>query len=102
VSHTPGPWTLDVDGTVALSIRPPYGRVDTDEVATVWFHGRCLAICPGDDAETFANARLIAAAPDMLALLQEYSARDGQIEGASALSLIARTRRVLEQVEGAS
>ena len=46
-----------------------------------------------------ARARLIAAAPDMLALLQEYAKRSADVVDPSPVSLIARTRAVLAKVE---
>jgi len=48
---------------------------------------------------TSANARLIAAAPEMAALLQEYAKRSADVVDPSAASLIARTRAVLAKVE---
>jgi len=56
MSHTPGPWTVESDGTtlvmdgqiVATAIAPDGARID----------------------EQRANARLIAAAPDLLVALQ--------------------------------
>lgn len=68
--HTPGPWVVD---------RDPYGRAvyiqhpDTKVnggwvVATVW----------GDDKE--ANARIMAAAPDLLAALQACSDRMAELQ----------------------
>lgn len=59
--HTPGPWTV------------PAGQIVAD---TVWARGGHLEICKlygnGRDAETAdADARLIAAAPDMLEALEK-------------------------------
>lgn len=53
--HTPGPWTSDESATVMDSI------------------GRCMIFNPGpttNNSERIANARLIAAAPDLLGSLQ--------------------------------
>lgn len=65
--HTPGPWRIreweDGDGHARISI-------DGDIDATLTFRG--LANVPYDngDESLMANARLIAAAPDMLAALK--------------------------------
>lgn len=104
-SYTPGPWELDSEGTVSLKIRPPYGRHDTDEAATIWLgaSGRCLAICPGDDAETFANARLIAAAPEMRELLADLLAgwlAGEDVTGPQIGHAIAEARTLLARIDG--
>jgi hypothetical protein len=54
MSHTPGPW-FNVDDSF---IRARFPHQNGEHVATVWSHGA---------AQTAANARLIAAAPDLLA-----------------------------------
>ncbi len=59
--HTPGPWEIaedDVHGQAVV-------RGEHTEIATCWHH------CVGSiEIEMRANARLIAAAPDLLAALQ--------------------------------
>jgi len=55
--HTPGPWESG-NGTTSI-----YGS-DGKEVARRIWHG------PQDDERSLANARLIAAAPELLAALQ--------------------------------
>lgn len=57
--HTPGPWTLDLTGK---GLRGADGHAVFDDYAD------------RSNAETLANARLIASAPDLLAALE--SARD--------------------------
>ena len=63
--HTPGPWEvayLDKNGQSVV-------KAEHIEVCTCWHH------CVGSiEKEMHANARLIAAAPDMLAALQAMSA----------------------------
>ena len=54
-THTPGPWSID--GTAA-----------TDNLDVISPNGR-ITMLDGDNTE--ANARLISAAPDLLALLRE-------------------------------
>lgn len=55
--HTPGPWTVDSDKT------------------TVSMGGQCVIVAPAPDGaqqgEVRANASLIAAAPELLAALQD-------------------------------
>ena len=101
--HTPGPWTYD--GTVAFSDRPDLPCV-VDEyrlvVAQCWDDGHT-------DDECEANARLIAAAPELLEALEDAAeafrivaevAEDLRMEGlesfrereAAARAAIARAR----------
>ena len=70
--HTPGPWTVTPTLTGTLSIN----KTENVPIATVggagWHLGK-------ETAE--ANARLIAAAPDLLAALEEIAAADsGAVE----------------------
>ena len=51
--HTPGPWTFDNEIGLIRTDTPPYGEWDVAKVNIV-------------RAEAKANARLIAAAPDLL------------------------------------
>lgn len=65
--HTPGPWSIDCN----LGVFPEDGMPITDdktdnEVCVVWPQS--------DDNAQAANARLIAAAPDLLAALDELLA----------------------------
>jgi len=60
--HTPGPWFVDPDDT--LAIRAPDGDDEPWHVAEV------IEYC-GEGDQTEANARLIAAAPDLLEALKE-------------------------------
>ena len=57
-NHTPGPWEIDDAAFDGLDIVSPQGRV------AMLNNGE-----PCEDADIWANARLIAAAPDMLAAL---------------------------------
>lgn len=58
-AHTPGPWNV-------LPWFAPSGA----EITTVQALNRTVADCPGEDETAKANARLIAAAPDLLAALE--------------------------------
>ncbi len=59
--HTPGPWTTDPDGDGAI--------VDQ--------RGWCMARVNLDIFDCGANARLIAAAPDLLAALEQVASLPG-------------------------
>ena len=74
-THTPGPWTYHRDeGTItrytiaAVCI----GRDRTGQ--TVPFEAELIADTRGSNDEAHANARLIAAAPEMLAALRAFVA----------------------------
>jgi hypothetical protein len=69
--HTPGPWEVVEmsDGKRFVAVRPGYL---CDRVATV--DGRCGIPGPGPSDERLdANARLIAAAPKLYALVRAWS-----------------------------
>jgi hypothetical protein len=57
-THTPGPWTADIAAGNCASVSP---------IGFAWWG------CPVSE-ETRANARLIAAAPDLLAALRDMLA----------------------------
>ena len=83
--NTPGPW-FNVDHT---EIRADYPNQNGTHVATIWAHG-----CD----QTKANARLIAAAPDLLAALETrlpvaasaYGAMTNDLDAARAAIAKAR------------
>jgi hypothetical protein len=62
--HTPGEWRAGVDAPAA---QRPTG-VDTDDV---YADGGCVCRMTGDVLHAYADARLIAAAPRLLALARE-------------------------------
>ena len=66
-AHTPGPWVFGNWPTGAAGVMPESGWVDV-WAPTVSGHGLPFAACKHHDKE--ANARLISAAPDLLAALQ--------------------------------
>lgn len=57
-NHTPGPWCA-----IGAAVNAPARYADSQNIAD------CRALLP--DAEIRANARLMAAAPDLLAALQD-------------------------------
>jgi len=73
-SYTPAPWTVDGLVTKDLDVISPDGRI-------------AMIDCDDIDAETLeANARLIASAPELLAVLQDVreawlAGRMGDVEG---------------------
>ena len=113
-SHTPGPWTL------AQSYRPESGDRGVQSFAPYVLdrdHRNVAAAMIGgfdDMAEVEANARLIAAAPEMLALLATLKdaaesyvnlsrARGGDLRPEAAdvvRNEIARARALLAKLDG--
>lgn len=75
--HTPGPWNVD----------------DNEGYGATMIHGdqKLLAQIVGDSAEAEANARLIAAAPDMLAMLRRAEFILDDLDGARAFHSDVRT-----------
>ena len=73
--HTPGPWTVRHDfrsGNGELCIGVSAARIGPKSGAVAWPSGV-------DDAQELANARLIAAAPDLLAALQLVYSNAGAV-----------------------
>jgi hypothetical protein len=77
--HTPGPWAIDGCGSL--------GTLDV-----IYGSGRITMMdCENDeinDGELFANARLIAAAPDLLAALQDIVQASNANDGDSLMNAI--------------
>jgi hypothetical protein len=73
--HTPGPWKVDSDGDGAI--------VDQ--------RGWCMARVNLDIFDCGANARLIAAAPDLLAALEAMLAEYDSITDPDSVCVAART-----------
>jgi hypothetical protein len=71
MKHTPGPWEVSRNnaGAIPLHFQPPevFGRGGNC----------CVASNLGNGPESEANARLIAAAPELLEALQECLTDDG-------------------------
>lgn len=79
MTHTPGPWTAaeQFDGDESLGIAVSAGRQEIVRIHDI-------------GSEGFANARLIAAAPDLLAALREIEALDDSVIGLNRIEY-ART-----------
>lgn len=82
---TPGPWIQDRDAVVAGN--------------------DCVALCDTnlrDSAEHHANARLIAAAPDMLAAIKRLIDNMPRPDGHGCLAALVFAERVAAKAEGRS
>lgn len=93
MAHTPGPWKLDKDcgDFDTLAVYAPDGR------KIVFWGGRYNA--PSQEGED--NARLIAAAPDLLRLLKAAMAYINDEAGKPGITWLRREARVmLANVEG--
>ena len=73
--HTPGPWAVQDDNAGVYYVNP---RIEAGEDINDPRHDSIIARCTGfgafsgiEDAEVEANARLIAAAPELLEALRE-------------------------------
>ena len=96
INHTPGPWSVQHDGAGYPMIAGPEATDATTEARFHWIanvlpvpgllHWHSQARETGRVMETEANARLIAAAPDMLAALKATTEALAQsyIEAAAA------------------
>lgn len=93
--HTPGPWFYDVDGPgwdLHVTAGAPYYIRGAKSVA---FWSRSAADRAGH-AERSANARLIAAAPDLLAALTAAAV----VMEANGLSTAKLAREVIAKATG--
>jgi hypothetical protein len=79
VKHTPGPWVLEIQKPLALSTRigEPIAVVGGEYLyeSIEIIVGRTCDFGSHGAEQTLANARLIAAAPDMLEALEAISER---------------------------
>ena len=86
--HTPGPW--DVDGT------SPHRTINGPEFTVAMIHQPRLMELP----ESEANARLIAAAPELLAVLQDYIADQNGEKILSGMELWRRMNDAVRKATG--
>ena len=109
-THTPGPWeAYRDDEREEYSIGKSLARLGTRLVATVQF-----GFDEPAESEQHANARLIAAAPDLLALAKQYASEcsncdgegrlfvqfEGRMEDVGPCEACADIRAVIEKAEG--
>lgn len=84
--HTPGPWAYRDNKIVAVNIKPDWADLDEDyadeRISVVNLYGAMGGI------DTCADARLIAAAPDLSALLAEAVSRVDDLVDALGKSII--------------
>jgi hypothetical protein len=86
--HTPGPWHLGKEGYYFQSVRDQNEHITADVNIT------------RSDGEGGANARLIAAAPDLLAALEIAEGRLMCID-AQKLDTVARNDDVIDRIRAA-
>jgi hypothetical protein len=97
VQHTPGPWTIDTNGTDEerggpIAIRDADGRFG---IASIWHQSGGSH----DESQNEPNARLIAAAPDLLAVVQQIANWPGDAFRVGD-ALIAEARAAIAKAEG--
>jgi hypothetical protein len=95
MSHTKGPWSMReryiriLDSTVTLDVFAVTANRGEDTVCEIPM---------GDDSTAEANARLIAASPELLETLKEAQVRIFMADGSS--ELYERIRVLLNKIEG--
>jgi hypothetical protein len=100
MSHTPGPWRTDRNNTHGGQIAVVHHCVGNDWVE-IWSPDATAA----DEKEMEANARLIAAAPELLEALEAFdkAAKESTtIIGfaAKAFKLLTKTRAAIAKARG--
>lgn len=96
--HTPGPWLTDRNNVHAGQIATIHHCLNNDWVE-IWTETWCFEDTLLDEARQEANARLIAAAPDMAALLREVLPLVDSQGNASQSDAI---RAVLGKIDGSA
>lgn len=100
-SHTPGPWSLVDDEWDGIFVQVPQSHKFVCEVTAT----NPVYTTPGYDIskeEALANARLIAAAPELLSLARKLLtvAEDWPMTKAYRSQLIEETKAVIAKVTG--
>ena len=99
MKHTPGPWrkcggaTPHYTGIHSKAGYIVYGMADNCDTE----HGKPIK-CPGFD-EQRANARLIAAAPEMLELLK-LIVDDNEMYGETAIKSVRLAQQLINEIQG--
>jgi hypothetical protein len=92
VTHTPGPWTLEApEDKAGWTIQGP-----DEKVAHLYLYGPTTG-GPRTRGEPSANARLIAAAPELLEALQKLVAAIDRMPANPADGLADDAREVIER-----
>lgn len=92
MSHTPGPWRLTDNGGVIRR-----NRKDPDAKATHWWIRRADGCAIADTAyATEDDARLIAAAPDMLQALRDIVRQAGLVDRSSGETAVNLLQSIAE------
>lgn len=92
-NHTPGPWVRDTGSGFGCDVRAENGR----KVAATWGINNGDPHRPAYRAECDANARLIAAAPELLRAL-EAIVNDPYVAALGSLGM--RAKRVIAKAKG--
>jgi hypothetical protein len=95
-SHTPGPWNRAMQGdTIEISISAtPFGRKVIAEVQT--------GFDEPFESQQHANARLIAAAPELLHALRKFVEWQDEMKNAVPRIYIDRAKEAIAKAEGRS
>jgi len=96
--HTPGPWVRDTGSGFGCDVRAENGR----KVAATWGINNGDPHRPAYRAECDANARLVAAAPELLEALQKRAQADAAYAQLALSDVDPDTHeRLLQQIEAA-
>jgi hypothetical protein len=89
-NHTPGPWIAQLNQVGA----------DYVHIGTEGPDGVCEVQWNGSDENQEANARLIAAAPDLLETLEKIASSDGSLHGTCVRDLKEIARAAINKAKG--
>lgn len=81
-NHTPGPWLVSDESRTIIK-QAHFGRPDGVLIATACGNDASGFFPPHDEA--WANARLIACAPDLLALAHQYASECAECGGTAVV-----------------
>ncbi|MFA6509963.1 MAG: hypothetical protein WCV62_05860 [Candidatus Peribacteraceae bacterium] len=91
--HTPGPWIV-VDNVGEFAIDSPVESNNGDESIEV-----CMISHQDEDPQVRANARLIAAAPELLEALKELIDGEEKCTEDEFIASVQKARAVIAKVE---
>jgi len=91
--HTPGPWDANISkGCFSITVGQP--KSDYEIIAMVTNYE-----CSRPDAERDANARLIAAAPELLAACEQLTELDVMVVGPDAEEWFEQVRAAIKKAK---